>query len=84
VLANGNALAIRVNQHFVAVKAISAGRLTRTIDAVSVELPGHDSRDKDVPIMRCAVKYWIELDDSRRLLSVGMIEEDDVDVRSMG
>ena len=59
VLADGNALSVWVNQNFVAVKAISVVRLARTIDAVSVELPGHDSRHKDVPVMRSAIGYWV-------------------------
>jgi hypothetical protein len=84
VLANGNALAIGVNQNFLAVKPISAGRLARTIDAVSVELPGHDSWYKDVPVMRSAIDCWTELYDSGRLLGVGVIKEHDLNIRGMG
>jgi hypothetical protein len=84
VLANGNALAIWVNQHFVAVKPISARRLARTIDAVSVELPGHNSRHKDVPIMSSMVECRIELDDSRRLLGVSVIKENYLYMRGVG
>jgi hypothetical protein len=51
VLAYGNALSVGVNQNFVAVKPISVVGLSRTIDAVSVELPSHYSWHKDVPVM---------------------------------
>jgi len=51
VLADGNAFSVWVNQHFVAVKAISDVGLARTVDAVSVELSSHDSGYKDVPVM---------------------------------
>jgi hypothetical protein len=74
VLSNGNTLAIWVNQHFVAVKSISSRRIARPIDAVSVELAGHDSWYKDVPIMRSAIDCWTELYDSGRLLGVGVIK----------
>jgi hypothetical protein len=84
MLANGNALAIGINQNFLAVKAISARRIARTIDAVSVKLSGHDSGDKDVPVMRSAINGWIERYDPVRLLSFGVIEEHDLDSRGMG
>jgi hypothetical protein len=84
VLANRNALAIGVNQNFLAVKPISAGGLARTIDAVSVELPGNYSWYKDVPVMRSAIDCWTELYDSGRLLGVGAIKEHDLNIRSMG
>ena len=84
VLAYGNALSVRVNQNFVAVKAISVVRLTRAVDAVSVELSNHDSRHKDVPVMRSAIGYWAKLNDSGRLLGVGVLKEHDLNLRGMG
>ncbi len=84
MLADGNALSVWVNQHLVAVKAISVVRLTRTIDAVSVELPSHDSWHKDVPVMRSAIAYWAEFYDSGRLLGVGVLKEHDLYLRGMG
>jgi hypothetical protein len=83
-MTNGDALAIRVNQHFVEVKSISARRLGRAIDAVSVQLPGRDSRYKYVPVMRSAIDCWIELYDSCLLLGVSVIKKDDFNIRSVG
>jgi hypothetical protein len=84
VSADGDALAVWVNQHFVAVKPISVRRLARTIDAVSVQLPDPDSGDKDVPVMRSAIGCWIELYDSGRLLGVSVIKENDLYLRGVG
>jgi hypothetical protein len=84
VLADGNAFSVWVDQHFVAVKAISVVRFTRTIDAVSVELSSHDSWHKDVPVMRSAIGYWAKLNDSGRLLGVGVLKEHDLNLRGMG
>jgi len=79
MLADGNALSVRVNQHFVAVKAIAVVRLTRTIDAISVELSGYDAGHKDMPVMRSTVDLRTELYDSVRLLGFGMIKQYDLD-----
>jgi hypothetical protein len=84
VLAYGNALSVRVNQNFVAVKAISVVRLTRAVDAVSVELSNHYSRHKDVPVMRSAIAYWVELYDPGWSLGVGVLKEHDLYLRCMG
>jgi hypothetical protein len=84
VLADGNALSVWVNQNFVVVKAISVVRLTRTIDAVSVELSRHDSWHKDVPVVRSAIGYWAELYDAGRFLGVGVLKEHDLNLRGMG
>jgi hypothetical protein len=84
VFAHGNAFAIWINQNLEAVKPVSVGCFAWTIDAVSVELPSHDSGYKDVPVMRSAIDRRIELCDSGRLLSVGVIEEQDLDLSGMG
>jgi hypothetical protein len=84
VSADGDALAVWVNQHFVAVKPISARRIARTIDAVSVELAGRNSWYKDVPVMRSAINDRIERYDPVWLLGVGVIKEHDLDLRGMG
>jgi hypothetical protein len=84
VLADGNAFSVWVNQHLVAVKAISVVRLTRTIDAESVELSNRYSWHKDVPVMRSAISYWAEFYDSGRLLGVGVLKEHDLYLRGMG
>jgi hypothetical protein len=63
---------------------MSARCIAGTIDAVSTELPGRDSWYKDMPIMRSAVEFCIELYDSARLLGICVIEEDDLHMGGMG
>jgi hypothetical protein len=84
VLADKDALAIGVDQDFLAVKAMSTRCITWSGNAVSVELPGLDSGDKDMPIMSSMVECWIELDDSRRLLGVSVIKENYLYMRGVG
>ena len=48
---------------------MSSRRIGRTVDAVSVQLPGLDSRDKDVPVVRSAIYDWIERYDPVGLLT---------------
>jgi hypothetical protein len=62
---------------------MSARCIAGTIDAVSTELPGRDSWYKDMPIMRSAVEFCIELYDSARLLGICVIEEDDLHMGGM-
>jgi hypothetical protein len=83
MLADGNALPVWVDKHFVGVKAISVVHLTRTINAVSVELSSHDSWYKDVPVMRSTIDVGIERYNSGRLLSIGVIEQYDLDSRGV-
>ena len=84
MLADRNAFSVWVNQHFVVVKAISLARLAGTINAVPVELPGLDSRYKDVPVMGSTIECWTELYDPVRLLGACVVKEYDLDLCGMG
>src|SRR5215471_7369541 len=57
-----NTATIRIEQHFVMIKARSLSRIVRAVSAVPVDLSRLNTWYEDVPIMASAVGYGIEDD----------------------
>ena len=70
---------IGIEQHFGCVEAMSLLVRKGSVEPIAVELPGLESRHKDVPVGAGAIGLRIQLKDSSRRGRVRLIEEQEID-----
>ena len=73
--AHRHALAVGVEQYFVCIKAQTVARIDRSVGAIGIYLAGLQPRHQDVPVMEGVVGFGVELDDTRGLGIIHIIEQ---------
>src|SRR6476619_3648685 len=78
-LGHGYGKPVRIEQHFLRVKPKSAVRIEGPVSPVSIHLARPKVRDKDMPVMIRAMLIGVERDDPRGLLSILIIEQEQLE-----
>src|SRR5512145_1795171 len=50
---------------------------------VSVQLAGLDTPDKHMPVVKCTMMFRVQINDARRSRIVGMIEQEQLEIRAV-
>ena len=66
---------IRIDQHFRAVEAQPLLRRVPAMNTITIQLPGAQAGDENVPVVKRFVVFGVESDDSRRFGVGVMIEQ---------
>ena len=78
---HGHGTAIGIQQHLLRIEPEAPGRVDRSVDAIPVELPWQNLRDKSVPIVVGSVPLPIKREDMRGPRSIDRIKEEQLHFR---
>src|SRR5271170_8441 len=82
IVSNRNSFAVRIDQDFLRIEALTGCRITRAVSPIPIQLARFDSGKKNMPVVRGAISNRIEGDGLGGNTIVSVVEEDQLHTAS--